>query len=191
MSDDNIFDYEPTEIAVGETLEWTRNLPAFPASEWTLTYYFRGAGPGFDVTATADGDAYSITVPTSSTSNLVEGVYFWQAWVTKDSEKHMVGSDQVKVKKDFTSITTSTIVDKRSQLKKILDAIDAMVLGKATLDQQEYAIGNRQLKRIPIPDLMQLRREYAALYAQEVRAARRKGGASYLKNINARFDTPR
>lgn len=190
MSHATIPDLEPTEITVGETLEWTKDLSDFPASEFTLTYYFRGAGPGFNAVATADGDVHSITVPTTDTDDLVEGLYFWQAWATKGAEKHMVASGQVRIKKDFTSVSTGTVVDKRSKLKKIVEAIDDLVLGKASLDQQEYTIGNRSLRRIPIPELVELRKTYAGLYAQEVRRERRRSGKGYLRNINTKFEAP-
>lgn len=74
--------------------------------------------------------------------------------------------------------------------KQILDAIDAMLLGKATLDQQEYQIGDRQLRRIPIPDLLTLRETYARLYSQEQQAARLTKGGPFFKTVLTRFGTP-
>ncbi|HEX8773264.1 MAG TPA: hypothetical protein VF735_06625 [Pyrinomonadaceae bacterium] len=192
MSHENIPDYEPQEIIIGETLEWTKVLTDFPASEWTLSYYVRGAGKGFDVAATASGDTHEVTVAASVTAEMSAGAYYWQAWVAKDSEKHLVDQGAVLVKQGFVGVAVATTVDARSTVKKILDAIDAMMLGKATLDQQEYMIqsgtGARQLKRIPISELLTLRATYAQLYAGELRAAKLKAGAPYMKNILVRFD---
>jgi hypothetical protein len=77
-----------------------------------------------------------------------------------------------------------------STLKEILDAIDAMVKGKATLDQKSYVIGNRQLERYPIPDLLMMREKYARLYAEEQRKIAVGNGASPFKSIFTRFTKP-
>lgn len=192
MSHDNIPDYEPTEITIGETLEWTKSLADFPASDgWALNYYYRGAGTGFDATASADGDDYSISVPAATTAAMTAGRYYWHAEVSLSGEKHIVDSGQVTVKAALAGTNVETTFDGRTQAKKILDAIDAMIEGKASLDQQEYMIGNRSLKRIPIPDLIALRTRYAQIYAREQRAARLSQGAPFFKNILTRFVRPR
>jgi hypothetical protein len=183
--------FEPGIITAGETLKWTKSLVDYPASEGcALKYYFRGAGTGFDATAIADGDDYSITVPAATTAGMIAGTYTWQAEVSLSGEKFIVDSGEVTVKPGLAGVTTSTTHDGRSPAKKILDAIDAMILGKASRDQQEYTIGNRALKRIPIPDLLALRTRYAQIYARERRADALRQGAPYLKNIYVRFRRP-
>jgi hypothetical protein len=182
--------FEPREITIGETLQWTKDLEDHPASDWALTYYFRGAGTGFDATATADGDTHSISVPATATANLVSGVYYWQAWVVHGSEKHQVDSGQATVKQGFLTVTTATIVDQRSKAKKILDAIDDLIAGRAVKDVQQYMIGNRQLMHIPAEQLLSWRKHYAELYAKEQRRARAKKGHPFFSSINVRFDKP-
>ncbi|HEV2706251.1 MAG TPA: hypothetical protein VGV59_10030 [Pyrinomonadaceae bacterium] len=179
---------EPREIVAGAQLEWTKELDDYPASEWTLTYYCRGTGTGFDAIAVADGDTHVLTVPAADTAAMTPGVYYWQAWVEKGGEKFVVASGQVTVKKGFASVATGVAVDERSQAKKILDAIDAMMLGKATLDQQEYQINNRALKRIAPERLLELRKYYAGLYATERRRARVRAGRTLFQTVNVRFD---
>ncbi len=179
---------EPREFALGETLRWTKDLAAYPASEHTLTYYFRGPDAGFDAEAASDGNTHVITVPRAITETLTAGVYYWQAWAEQDGEWFKVAEGETKVKPDLFA---ETAFDGRSATKKTLDAIDALLSGKATLDQQEYQIGNRALKRIPIPELLELRREYARLYSGEQRAARVRRGGPLFQSINVRFTRPR
>jgi hypothetical protein len=188
----NIPEFEPQIITAGESLSWKKKLEVYPAGDgWTLTYYFRGAGPGFNAVATADGDAYSVSVAASSTTSMSAGVYTWEAWLSHtDGRAVMVDSGHVDVRGSLKSVSTSTTVDDRSEVKKILDAIDAMVLGKATLDQQSYQIAGRQLVRIPINDLLSLRTRYAQLYNRELRAEKIREGAPFFKNIHTRFDVP-
>ncbi|HWT00204.1 MAG TPA: hypothetical protein VN256_08150 [Pyrinomonadaceae bacterium] len=188
MADASISTFEPTEITAGSTLKWVKSLLDYPASEgYVLKYYFRGAGTGFDATATADGDDFEVNVPTATTAQMAAGTYYWQAEVSLSGEKFIVDTGEVKVKASLAATAAGDAFDGRSEAKKILDAIDAMLKGKATLDQQEYSIGNRALKRIPIPDLLSLRKHYAQLVARERRVAK---GAPLLKSINARFKRP-
>jgi hypothetical protein len=192
MSTENIQTFEPSTITAGETLQWTKELEDYPASEgWALKYYFRGVGAGFDVTATADGDAFSIIVSATTTATMTPGLYYWQSEVSLSGEKRIVDSGQVEVKAGLAAIATSATYDGRSNAKKILDAIDAMIAAKATKDQQEYTIGNRMLKRIPIPDLIALRTRYAQIYAREQRGEKLKQGAPFFKNVYTRFTRPR
>lgn len=189
MSEPNSF--EPTEITIGETLEWIKNLSNYlPADGWTLTYYFRGAGKGFDAVATEENGSFLINVAATVTAEMSAGVYYWQAFVSKDDDKFLVDSGEVKAKAGFLSVDPTMTVDNRSNNKKILDAIDAMIEGKASRDQQEYVIGQRQLKRIPIPDLIALQTLYAKRYSQEKRAEKLKQGAPFAKTIHVRFKNP-
>lgn len=180
---------EPVSIHAGETIKFKKSLPNYPAGDgWAVVYKFRGASAGYDATATADGDAHVVTVPASTTANWAGGMWVYQAWASKSGESYLVTSDQINVVAALPN--SSTVVDPRSNAKRILDAIDAMMLGKATLDQQEYQIGTRMLKRIPITELIELRKTYAKLVAGEIIAANVAAGKPKMKTILARFDTP-
>lgn len=188
--------YEPREISTGETPQWTKSFDAYPASDgWILNYYFRGGGAGFDVAAVADGDNFKVSVPSASTTTLTPGAYYWQAWVSKGAEKYQVGEGSVTVKQGFVAVAAATVVDNRSQVKKILDAITATIEGRATSDQQQYTIsgggGYRMLMKIPVGELITLRKEYARLYAREQRRARVRRGGTLFSTLKVRFDNPK
>lgn len=179
--------FEPSEIIIGETLIWERTLLNYPPSDgWVLSYAFRGPGTGFNVTATNDGDVYEITVPAASTQAMSAGTYWWQSRVTKAGEVHFIAKGEATVIAGLAETTTSTDADLRSFAKKTLDAIDAMMAGKATADVEQYAIADRQLKHIPTAELIMLRKHYSELYLAELRRAR--GGG--LRSINIGFDRP-
>lgn len=188
MSEENVPGVEPAEIVIGETLRWVREFAGHPASEWALTYSFRGAGKGFDAEAEADGDAHAVTVPAAKTAEMSPGVYYWQAWAVKGDEKHVAASGQARAKRGLAAVSAETAVDERSRVKKTLDAIDDLLAGRAVADVHMYMIGNRQLMKIPVGDLLGLRKYYASLYAGERRRARVKGGGTLFQTINVRFD---
>lgn len=191
MSVENISDFEPREIVIGSTLKWRRDFPAYPASEYALTYHFRGAGKGFDAEASADGDAHAVTVTAATTAEMTAGAYYWQAVAEKDGETFVAAKGEAKAVAGLASVDVAEVVDGRSEAKKTLDAIDALLAGRATLDQQQYSIAGggsyRMLSRIPIPDLLKLRDEYARRVAREKRRARVRRGGTVMSSIKVRF----
>lgn len=177
----------PNSFTVGESFSWTKEFSLYPASLWDLTYHFRGVGQGFDVEATANGNKFDLSALSTQTDNCTAGTYSYQAYVTKDAEKILVDQGTIRVHPNLASLDLNDSFDGRSKAQKILDAIDAMIEGKATLDQQAYQIGNRQLSRIPIPDLIMLRDKYQRIVAEEKRAKNLKKGSGYLKTIKGAF----
>lgn len=180
----------PREIVIGETLKWERNLADYPADEWAVTYYVRGAGTGFDALGTADDTTHQFTVAASTTANMTAGRYDFEAFAVKGSEKYLVDSGRCLVKATLAILATSTTYDGRSQAKKILDAIDNLMLGKAALDQQKYLIASgvpgftsqREAERIDPDKLLGLRKYYARIVRRE------NGGGQVGQLIYAQFD---
>jgi hypothetical protein len=186
--------FVPAEIAIGETVEFEKNFDDFPADEWTVTYYFRGAGPGFNAVGTADGTTHVYNIPTTDTDDMLAGRYDYQAFAVKDAEKHLVDAGTTKAKASLASIATTATYDGRSLAKQILDAIDNLMKGKATLDQQKFLIASgvpgftsqHEAERIQPTELLELRKYYAAIVKSE---NRRKSGNSY-RTIQIQFDEP-
>lgn len=172
---------EPKTITQGETLNWSREFPDYSPAEWSLVYYFRGVGKGLDASATTDGNIFVVTVPSTETLQLAVGRYSWQAWLTKGAEKKLAGEGVVKVNQGLTTIGAGQSFDDRTQAEKDLEAVRAMISGKAAKDVQEYAIGNRQLKHIPIADLIALEKNLIARVNQERMTARRRRGGKLVK----------
>ncbi|HEY0545309.1 MAG TPA: hypothetical protein VGC91_08045 [Pyrinomonadaceae bacterium] len=187
---DEISNAEPPEITVGETLEWTKSLSDYPALTWSLSYYFRGAGKGFNTTAAAEGDDFHVTVDKSVTAEMSVGAYSWEAWVSDGSSEFMIARGETKVIQNLKTMAVTSTFDNRSQAKKILDAIDTLIAGRVPRDVQLYVIGNRQLQRIPVEQLIKLRETYSKLYAAELRRARVRKGKTLFKTIDVRFDRP-
>lgn len=192
---DTLPTYVPTEITIGETIEFEKDFDDFPADEeWIITYYFRGAGPGFDVAGTADGTIHVFTIAAATTVNMVAGRYDYQALAVKGSEKHLVDEGVVTAKASLAVIATNTTYDGRSKNKKILDAIDDLMQGKAALDQQKYLIATgvtgftsqHEAERIQPSELLALRKYYASLVRSE---NRRKKGRSF-RTIRIQFNEP-
>ncbi len=151
---------EPRELRAGDTWKWRReDLSSTPAPTWTLKYEFKNSTGAFQVTAAADGANHAVTVAKATTATFAAGRYRWVAFVDDGTERYSIGTGEIEVLRNFDD---DAVLDVRSHAKKVLDAIEAVLENRATLDQQNYTIGNRSLARTPIPDLLLLRDRYRA-----------------------------
>ena len=172
---------EPSEIRAGDPWAWRReDLADYPATLWTLAYWFKNQNGGFQLSAAADGVYYAIDESSDDTEGLVAGSYSWQARVTNIADntiRHVVDSGTLQVLPNLFVGAAADPLDGRTHAQKVLDAIEATIEGRATLDQLEYTIGNRSLKRMTVDDLLKLR----AQYRREVSRASGVSDTTYVR----------
>lgn len=178
---------EPSQITAGDTVQWTRTdlSDYLPADGWALSYVLINSAAKITISATTSGTGYAVTVSAATSAAYTAGKYKWQAYVTNSgtSQRKTVDSGEIEIKPNFSSQTT---YDSRSHVKKVLDAIDAVIENRASLDQESYEIMGRSLKRTPLNDLLKLRNEYAAKYLAEQNAenlANGKGAKNKIKVV--------
>lgn len=124
---------EPTQLRAGDTWNWRReDMGDYPASEWTLKYYFRNATAKFDITAAADGDLFEVAVAKSTTAGYTAGEYTWVAFVETADDRHQVDSGSLEVLQD---VSVDAVYDGRSFAQKMVDYIEAALLDRASSDQ--------------------------------------------------------
>lgn len=180
---------EPEELIVGDRAAWKRaDLGAdYPPASYSLKYSLRleSTGTEIEITAGESGDEYVVEVASATTTSWTAGTYVWQAYITRtlDSERVLVDSGSIKV---VTNLDASS-ADPRTHAKIVLDAIEAVIEGRATKDQEEYSIAGRSLKRTPIADLLLLRDRYRVEVAGEQAADRVASGVFDARKIQVRF----
>lgn len=169
---------EPQTLVVGDRWMWKRTDLGtdYPPASYSLKYSLRLDGSGateIEITATGSGSDYLAEVASATTAGYTAGTYSWQAYITRtsDAQRVLIGSGSVEVVANRDASTT----DPRTHARKVLDAIEAVIENRATVDQQEYTINGRSLKRMPIDDLIKLRKQYRAEVAAEVAAANGTG----------------
>lgn len=180
---------EPNELQLGDFWAWKRiDLSTdYPTASYSLSYEFNlvdgSTAANFTLTATESNDEYIIE--TSNTTSYTSGEYNWVAYITRSSD-----SARIKLTEGFTEIqenyatTTSSI---RSHAKKVLDAIEAVIENRATMDQSSMSIAGRSLSRLTIDELLQFRDRYKAEYLKEVKKARIKNKKDSGNTIKIRF----
>lgn len=182
VSSDDFATSEPARIAAGDRWRWERrDLSDYPASTWTLTYALVSSTVRVQITAAANGNWHQVDVAAATTAGYTAGTYRWQAYVTSGTDRRMVGQGDIEILPNFA--TQSSGYDGRSHARTVLDAIEAVIEGRATKDQESYSIGGRSLQRTPIAELLRLRDVYRAeVKAEKVadRLANGMGGARRL-----------
>ena len=119
------------------------------------------------MTAAAEGSQHRFRQTLSEPANWAAGDY----WYTLRAVDAATG-DMVEVECGQVTITPDLVnaavgFDGRTPNQIALDAIEAVIAQRATLDQERYRINNRELYRTSIPDLLKLRDHYVRLVKRE------------------------
>jgi len=173
---------EPKEIIKGETIEWEESFASYPATDYTLKYYFRGPA-AFEKTATANGTGYKITFSATETDALTAGTYWYYAFCEADGERYKVSEGSLEVV-DFLDQTT---YDGRSEAQKALEAVEAVIRGTASKEQLEYQIAGRSLRYRSVEELITLRDYLKKEVAREKKAEKLRKGLGISNVIKTRL----
>ncbi len=180
---------EPNELQLGDFWAWKKTdlSDDYPTASYSLSYEFNlvdgSTAANFTLTATESNNEYIIE--TSSTTSYTAGEYNWVSYITRSSD-----SARIKLSEGFTEIqqnyatTTSSV---RSHAKKVLDAIEAVIENRATMDQSSMSIAGRSLSRLTVDELMTFRNRYKTEYLKEVKQARIKNKKDSGNSIKVRF----
>ena len=158
-------------------------------SAYALSYEFNivdgSTHTNFTISATEVSDVYYVEVGSSTTANYTKGNYQWFAYITRsaDSERIMIDDGFLEVIDNYATTTS----DIRSHAKVVLDAIEAVIENRATIDQQSMSIAGRSLSRMSIDDLLNFRNQYKNEYLRELKKARVKNGSSSGSIIKVKF----
>lgn len=173
---------EPAELHAGTTVAWTKSLPDYPATTYTLTYYFINGSDRLVITASASGTDHAVSVAASATANWKPGRYQWTSYAVNGSTKYRAESGYVEILRDMQAAHPA---DVKTHARKVLEAIEAVLERRATKDQESYAIAGRTLSRTPLADLMALRDKYRVELAREEAAER--GNRGRMRRVFVRF----
>lgn len=183
MSD--IATIEPNVITKGDSATWKKALSDYPASAWTLTYYFRGAAT-LDKAASASGNEHLIELTPANTDTLTAGEYAWAAKVTDGTDVFTVATGQMTVLADLADASSG--YESRPYVKRVLDAIEDLIEGKVSADAASYSIQGRSLTRYTFDELETLRDKYKRLWNDYLKKEKRKLGKDSKRKIKVRFN---
>jgi len=149
----------PDRLVAGDLWAWTRTLADYPASAWTLTYYFRGP-EAFSAAASPSGDDHAISIPATTTADYAAGQYRWLARVVNGSSIYTIESGLVVVDPNLAK----TGIEYRGYWQRVRDALQAVIENRATTDQLSMTIGGRSLSRMSWDEILKAH-DYAVVKA--------------------------
>ncbi len=162
----------PGEIGAGVSFKVIACLPVYPAPEWSIDLILRGPGQ-IDIGSVSNGENHELRVGASVTKDWTPGRYRFEIRASSGDDVVTVETGEVLIAPDLAAQVDG--YDGRDHVRRVLDAIEAVIENRATIDQQHYQINNRSLTRTPLADLLKLRDKYRAELAGQKRA-RRSGG---------------
>lgn len=138
--------------------------PNYSGAEWTLELLLRGAGT-ISLTSERNGARHVFSANAAETASWIAGEYAYFLRAVSGDDAFLLEQGTVRVTPDATKIADGT--DIRSDAQKALDAIDAVLAKRATIDQKRYRINNRELERTDPKDLIALRAHFFELVQRE------------------------
>lgn len=184
----NIPTSEPARVVAGDTAKWIKSLADYPATDgWALTYRLVNACGSITFASTASGADHLVNVSAATTANWIAGSYAWRVQAVKAGEVYTVGQGQMVVEPSFDA----QALDARSSSRRMLDAVEATLEGRASSAQQEYEIatsaGKRKLVYVPMAELLALRDRLRAEVAREEQASALAAGRAPRGRILVRM----
>ena len=183
----------PKIINAGSTIKWRDEATTVPidqqvtSTDWTLTYYLRSAEAGaLTVVSSAYNTGFETTISATASSELGEGVWFFEAIATKGSEKHSLTTGKITVKQTLSYTGTAGKIDPRTPNQIDRDNIIA-ALRKFNDGAQEYSIGNRTYKRVAMNDLRTRLNDLIPICLREEKAEKLSQGLGTGLKLNVRL----
>ncbi len=175
----------PDTVRLGDTLDVLFSLDEFPANDgWVATVFWIGILTDFSKLTTADGVNHLLELtPTETDANLNVEQMRWNIQVVKGADKF---TPDFGTQDGLVNFSTADAQDLRSSNQITLDAIIARIENRATVDQNEYTIKDRQIKKMTIEELLKFQAIYEARVAKDKR--REKGQGNQLSKV--RFQRP-
>lgn len=177
------------KIIAGDSINWVDSFPNFlPYDGWALKARLTPRNPTaaiLVIDAVVENDQFKIVANATATATLSAGLYNLVKWVERDDDRHTVEHSTIEVLPNPATMAPGG--DTRSHAAKMVDMIQAVLEGRASKSVQEYKIADREMKYIPIPELIVLLDKYKALLAAENRANSVNKGARLGRKIQVRF----
>lgn len=184
---------EPTEIVVGDFLQWKRADVAqdYPTgSGYTAEYVARITGGGANEIKLAQAagstdDYYLFTVSSVTSAEFVPGLYHWQLEITQTSSGNRIVVDVG----DFTAVPDmdDNQADPRIHAEIMVAKIQTLLEGKADADVSSYSIAGRSLTKLSFQELLDARDFYRREITQHNNKELLKRGKSNGSTIKVRF----
>lgn len=182
---------EPTEIVVGDFIQWKKALIAqdYPTATHSAEYVARITGGGaseIKIAATEVNGYYLFTVDSVTSADFVVGQYHWQLEITETAS----GNRIVVERGEFEAIPDLDVnnTDPRTHAEKMVPLIETILETKAAGgDVSSYSIAGRSANKMTYEELVQARDYYKAELNRHRRELLIKRGKASSNTVKVRF----
>lgn len=161
-----ILEQIPTTIRAGDSCQWYHADPDYsPDDEYVLTYSLLFPSGKISIVANDNGDGQWLVTLTAAANVLpANETISWAAVVTKDDERVTVNSGRLTSLPDLATMASH---DGRTHIQKVLTALEARLEARASEEQLELTIGDKQVKLMTLGELIAAKKKYSAMLKQE------------------------
>lgn len=135
-----------------------------PSDGWTLNLVMKGTSTISLVAHLDSNGNWEFKSIASVTANWSPGKYNYVLYVSLADDQHTVKSGTVEI---VQRADLAPEGDQRTWAEKALEAVEAVIEGKASRDQASYSIKGRSVSRYTFVDLMSLREELKRVIREE------------------------
>ena len=170
----------PSQLVAGTSLNILIQESGYSALDgWVLNLHLRGPSV-VDIVSVAEEQAHRLLANSTDTGSWQPGNYAYSLRAELNSEIVELEQGNVKVTPNIAAMEAGH--DNRSWAERSLEAVEAVLERRASLDQERYRINDRELYRTPIPELLKLRDRLR----REV-SAQRNGNRLFVGLVSSRF----
>jgi hypothetical protein len=192
----NLFDQanaptqEPNEVVIGSFVHWKRPdyVTDYPPALYRLVFIAREHTGAHEIqltSATAADGAHYFSAASTATAVWLAGHYHFQVEVERISD-----SARIFLYRGFFDVAAdldTNGVDPRTHAEKMLNAIEALLEGRADKDVSSYSIAGRSISKMSVAELTDWRDYYRREHAREHAAANVAAGKPSHTTIKVRF----
>lgn len=162
----------PAQLIAGDSLRLAIPSGDYPSGAgWAVSLVLQPLAGGAPVTvaATASGAEWIVAIASSTSDDLAPGAYRYLIAASLSGDRTTIEVGELAVLPD----PAKPAQDQRSAARRALDAIDAVLEGRASSEDMKFTFADgRALEKIPHADLLALRKHYARIVAREATKGR-------------------
>ena len=170
----------PANLIAGDTWSFTLTDGEHEAPTWNANAYFENAAGSFTAASADSGADHAFSILAATTAGYAAGRYKWFIRVTDGTSVLTVAQGWLEVQPNPASGSTR---DHRSDARKMLDAINAFLIGNASTAQKAMSLNGRSIERHSLPELTAWRDQLR----NEVNTQEQVGSAGLGRNIKVRL----
>ncbi len=152
---------EPSLIMIGDTGAWTIT-DEWSSATYTVAYRFVQNGVARVLAGVFTDNLWTFTVASAFSSQFAQGRVVADLVVTRisDDAKHTARSIEIEF--------FSTLADRRSHARIMVDKIESILSGRADSDVESYTIKSRSITKMSVKELTAWREYYMVEAGREV-----------------------